>query len=65
MSRAPTDDPIIGVRILALDEYRCESPPADVTPDQRMQYMIVNELLQTELVYVESLGYIIQVRFVY
>lgn len=56
-----TDDPIVRVKTLALEDYRSESPPPDVTPDQRMQHMILNELLQTEISYVKSLGHVIEV----
>uniref|UniRef100_A0A914WSI0 DH domain-containing protein n=1 Tax=Plectus sambesii TaxID=2011161 RepID=A0A914WSI0_9BILA len=63
LSWSPTsrhDDPIVRVKTLALDDYRSESPPPGVTPDQRMQHMILNELLQTEISYVKSLGHVIE-----
>lgn len=45
---------------LGEEDFRLESPPPDASPDVRMQLMIINELIQTELNYVASLHYVIQ-----
>lgn len=44
--------------------WRPRSPPPSSSTDQRMQFMIANELLATELHYVDSLHYVIHVSLV-
>uniref|UniRef100_A0A915HXP1 Puratrophin-1 n=1 Tax=Romanomermis culicivorax TaxID=13658 RepID=A0A915HXP1_ROMCU len=58
----PAPEPPVGIGCSQTftEDLRPETPPADASPALRMQYNVVNELLQTEKAYVRSLQYVVQ-----